>query len=308
MKTKSIFNILPLAILSVVLSSCLKDELYTADTNEGNHTIEFLEPGQAGDADHLYPVAEQYFEVVPESEGTVTISYSGGKPAPQDIVVDVQVDEAALARYNARIIEVARQSAIEQEQDPDEAEEAVQGDLYDLMPTSLYSLSSTQVTIKKGESKAVIKVATKPNQYDFDYRYVVPLTIKSISSGTLSSTFATAFYMFGALNKYDGKYKYTTSANTSLVPNAEKEVQLLTKGADKVALSPGLLGTYSNEVIYTIDPATNAITVECPSLGVQTPQDTRSKYDPATKTLTVFWKQGNGGRTFEETFVFISKR
>ena len=55
------------------------------------------------------------------------------------------------------------------------------------------------------------------------------------------------------------------------------------------------------------DPLTNAVTVTCPSLGVQTPQDTRSKWDPATKTMTVFWKQGNGGRTFEEKLVYLVK-
>jgi len=73
-------------------------------------------------------------------------------------------------------------------------------------------------------------------------------------------------------------------------------------------MSPGLLDTYSNAVSYTVDPLTNAVTVTCPSLGVQTPQDTRSKWDPATKTMTVFWKQGNGGRTFEEKMVYLRSR
>lgn len=308
MKKKTIFKVLPFVILSSMLSSCLKDEVYTADTDEAVNTIEFADPEQAGDSDHLYPVFEQYFEVVPSGNGNITISYSGGKPAPQDIVVDIQIDVNALDKYNARIIEVARAEAIEAGEDPDDAEEDAQAELYDLMPTSLYTISGTQVTIKKGESKANISVSTKPDQYDFNYRYVLPLTITSASSGTLSGTFKTAFYYFGALNEWDGSYKYTTSAATSLVPNASKTVKLLTAGAYKLKLSPGLLGTYSNEVIYTIDPATNAVTVECPSLGVQTPQDTRSKYDPATKTFTVFWKQTGGGRTFEETFVYSNPR
>lgn len=308
MKKITIFKVLPFVVLSIVLSSCLKDDLYTADTDEAVNTIEFSDPDQAADAEHIYPVFEQYFEVVPSAEGSITVSYSGGKPAPQDIVVDVQIDQSALSKYNARIVEVAREAAIAAGEDPDEAEYYAQADFYDLMPTSLYTLSSNQVTIKKGESKATIKVSTKPDQYDFAYRYVLPLTISSASMGTISGTFKTVFYYFGALNEWDGTYKYTTSANTSLVPNANKNVKLLTAGAYKLKLSPGLLGTYSNEVIYTIDPATNAVTVECPSLGVQTPQDTRSKYDPATKTFTVFWKQGNGGRTFEETFVYSGPR
>ena len=159
MKKKSIFKIIPFVALGFLLSSCLKDDLYTADTDEAVNTIEFADPEQAGDADHLYPVFEQYFEVVPSGDGEITISYSGGKPAPQDIIVDVQIDQSALNRYNARIIEVARQAAIEAGEDPDDAEEEAQAELYDLMPTSLYTLSATQVTIKKGESKVKIEVS-----------------------------------------------------------------------------------------------------------------------------------------------------
>jgi hypothetical protein len=68
------------------------------------------------------------------------------------------------------------------------------------------------------------------------------------------------------------------------------------------------LGTYSNAVSYDINPTTNAITVTCPSLGVQTPQDTRSKYDPATKTMTVFWKRRSGSAKFEEKLVYKRSR
>ncbi|MGX5688445.1 DUF1735 domain-containing protein [Arcticibacter tournemirensis] len=310
MKKNQLLKITSLALLTLSLSACLKDDLYTADTDEGTNTVEFLEPAQAGDADHLYPVTEEYFSVSPSAESEITISYSGGKPAPEDIVVKVAIDQAALERYNARIIEVARQTAIDQDQDPDDAEEEAQADLYDLMPTNLYSLSAMEVTIKKGESKAAIKFTTKPNQYDFNYRYVVPLTITSVSSTKvqLSGTFATAFYYYGAKNQWDGKYSYSTSANTSLRPSSKASVTLLTAGANRLRLSPGLLGYYSNEVYYNIDPSNNSITVECPSLGVQTPQDTRSKYDPATKTFKVYWKQGNGGRTFEETLVYTGPR
>ncbi|MGE8422876.1 MAG: DUF7015 domain-containing protein [Sphingobacterium siyangense] len=33
-----------------------------------------------------------------------------------------------------------------------------------------------------------------------------------------------------------------------------------------------------------------------------------SKYDPATKTLTVNWTSNGGGRTFEEKFVYTGPR
>jgi len=144
---------------------------------------------------------------------------------------------------------------------------------------------------------------------DLASKYALAFEITDYGNLTPSSDLTdTIVVQLGLKNAYDGVYRYQTSGATSLVPNADKTVTLETTGEHTVRLYPGLLATYSNEVSYTIDPVTFHVTVTCPSLGVQTPQDARSNWDPEKKILTVFWKQGNGGRTFEETFTFLRAR
>lgn len=184
-----------------------------------------------------------------------------------------------------------------------------------LPPDGLYSIGDWDVTIKDAGvlnvGRLFIKIKTGMLDANGDpllalHNYVIPIKIEDAGGYDVASNFRMIFLVLKGKNAYDGKYHYTTSANTSLQPGIDKNVTLITAGLTKVHF--GLLGTYSNDVWYTIDPVTNHITVDCPSLGVQTPQDPRSKYDPASKTLKVYWKQGDGGRTFEETFVYTGSR
>lgn len=184
-----------------------------------------------------------------------------------------------------------------------------------LLPDSLYSVDSWDVTIKDAGVLNVgrLKIHVKTGAVDADgnalfalHNFVIPIAIQDAGGYEIADNFRMIFLVLKGKNAYDGKYHYTTSAITSLVPSADKNVTLTTAGTQRLHF--GLLGTYSNDVWYNIDPVTNQITVECPSLGVQEPQDTRSKYDPATKTLHVYWKQGDGKRTFEETFVYTGPR
>jgi hypothetical protein len=184
-----------------------------------------------------------------------------------------------------------------------------------LLPDSLYSVDNWDVTIKDAGvlnvGRLLIKVKTGAVDADgvalfATHNFVIPIAIQDAGGYDIASNFRMIFLVLKGKNAYDGKYHYTTTANTSLQPSLDKNVVLTTAGTQRLHF--GLLGTYSNDVWYTINKETNQITVECPSLGVQEPQDPRSKYDPATKTLHVYWKQAGGGRTFEETFVYTGPR
>jgi hypothetical protein len=284
---KYFYKSLMLLFAAATLSSCLKDDSLVLDPEKGHNVIEFGNTSEIAVHGSSIPLFVHSYELGPDATLPLVVSYSGPEAtAPQDITVTLQVmDQATIDIYNEE-----------------------QHTAYELMPAEAYSLPGLTVVIPKGQSKGFVNLTVKPNSFDLSKEYVLPLKITSVSSGVISGNFGTALYAIGAKNPYDGVYTYKTSANTSLVPNANKVVSLVTKGANTVKLNPGLLGTYSNEVSYTIDPVTNAVTVACPSLGVQQPQDTRSKWNPETKTLTVFWKQGNGGRTFEETFTFRNAR
>lgn len=287
---KIINKTLVLLFTTVAFTSCLKDDSYVIDPEKaGGNIIEFKNPGDIsvkGSTTPLYVLSYPISNT--ETIVPLSIGYVGAENgAPQDITVTIALDNQALVdQYNT-------------EQHTD----------YLMMPAANYSIKSTTVTIPKGAKFGSFNVGLKTNLFDLTKGYVVPLKITSASAGIISGNFGKVLLAFGAKNPYDGVFNYKTSAITSLVPNANKNnIPLVTTGPNSVEPRPGLLATYSNQVIYTINPTTFAVTVTCPSLGVQEPQDPRSKWDPATKTLKVFWKQGNGGRTFEETYTYQGVR
>ncbi|MCU7693592.1 DUF1735 domain-containing protein [Haoranjiania flava] len=282
---RSLFKIFILLICSFNISSCLKDDSQIIKPEEVKSVVEFGNPSSL-ESGLKNPIRFyiQSFDIAPLDTIIIPVNYAGHNNAPKDIKVTIKVDNNVIDSFNV----------------------AEHYDFYPLNP-AIYQMSET-VTIKSGEQTGYLQIPVKIDQIDFTHDYAIGLKITDASGEIISKNFSKMVINVGPKNKYDGRYTYRTSANTSLVPNANKTVELHTAGPNRLKLIPGLLGTYSNEVYYNIDPATNQITVECPSLGVQTPQDLRSKYDPATKTLKVFWKQGNGGRTFEETFIYLGAR
>lgn len=112
---------------------------------------------------------------------------------------------------------------------------------------------SETVTIKSGEQTGYLQIPVKIDQIDFNHDYAIGLKITDASGEIISKNFSNMVINVVPKNKYDGRYTYRTSANTSLVPNANKTVELHTAGPNRLKLIPGLLGTYSNEVYYNID-------------------------------------------------------
>lgn len=272
-------------VFSIGLSSCLKDEKvnnqeYGLINLDANKILEFSE----AKIQTALPLQDK------DTIINVPVHLASNGPANEDVNVEVSMANSsqAIADYNAE-----------------------NGTTYEALPSNLYSLEGgLNIMVSKGLNNGNIKVKTNTINFNPSKTYAIGFDInKVVNSGyTISGNYKSTIFVVSAKNKYDGKYRYKASDNTSLQPGKSANVTLETVGANKVQLMPGLLATYPNTVFYTIDPVTNLITVECSSLGVQTPQDTRSKYNPTTKVLTVFWKQGNGNRTFEETFTYSGSR
>lgn len=275
------------ALIAVAtLSSCLKDDRLVLDPEKGTNVIEFVNPAQinhVGSTTALYvmsyPVSST-LQVIP-----LEVSYSGpADGAPEDIVVNLAVGgQAIIDQYNNE-----------------------QGESYTLMPTSWYSLGVTSVTIPKGQKRASFNVSINTSLFDLTKPYVVPLTISSVSSGTISTNFSKILINFGAKNAVDGLYNYKTSATTSLVANANfNNVPLVTAGPNTVRTN--LLDTYSNIITYNIDFTTNKATVVSVVSSIGTPiTDPVSNWNPATKVLYVKWTAG--ARQFEETYTYTGVR
>jgi len=280
---KILTKILPLALLTVGLTSCLDDEPIVGRTEDAQNIIEFLEtPTAAASAGYIYPVYGKIFDVVAESKFEVVVSYSGTEVAPEDIKVNITVDEAALEAYNNRIIDDERAILIEAGEDPADAEEIVAGELYDLIPSELYEVPSS-VTIKKGERRATFEVTVRPELFDFAYRYGLPLRLTADAKYKTSGNFGTAIFQLGAKNEYHGNYSVTATKPmvdaqaANLVGYYPLDSDLITTGAKSVVMyswtylggfeghpiKNGTAGSYygSFAPVFHMDDAGNVINV-----------------------------------------------
>ncbi|WP_316770737.1 DUF1735 domain-containing protein [Pedobacter frigiditerrae] len=279
-----------LLLAIAMLTSCLKDDRLVLDPDKGVNVVDFINPGEIAVHGSTTPLYVLSYPILPTATTIpITVSYSGpADEAPQDITVNLGVGtQAVIDQYNTE-----------------------QNKTFLMMPSSWYTVSATSVVIPKGAKTATFNVVVNTSQIILTASYVLPLKITGANGAAVSTNFSNILLNIGAKNAYDGLYRYTTSANTSLVPNADKaNVPLVTAGPNSVQIKPGLLATYGNVVTYTIDPATNQVTVTAAlGSGAVTPPDTRSKWDPATKTLTVYWAQIASPRIFEEKFVYTGVR
>lgn len=199
---------------------------------DSQNLLEFRDtPTQESSEEYLYPSYVRSFEVIPEDKFDITISYSGPNAAPEDIAIDLILDETAIDKYNDQIISYVRKHAEEAGEDPDDAEDEAQSELFDVMPTDLYTISTLKPVIKKGERSTTVTVTVKPDQFDFNYKYGLPLTIKAASNYKVSSNFGTAIFNIGSKNDYDGVYDVVgtfTDAQGTFLGEYPKTVELVT--------------------------------------------------------------------------------
>ncbi|WP_035333024.1 DUF1735 domain-containing protein [Dyadobacter crusticola] len=286
-----------LFLFGIAVTSCLKDDM-NLDPDTSTNVIEFKNPSSfVSPSGSTYSLYTQAFDLAPENDYPITVSYSGAHVAPQDITVNLGLDTAALNQYNA-----------EQETE------------YDLIDSDLYSFP-TSVVIPKGQRTATVALKVKSQQFDFAKSYVLPIQIQSVSSGTVSGNFGTILLSLNAKNKWDGVYKVTSKmvdvtnpAFISLSAAGKRlEYTLETISATECVVvddivwhapfiafwtGTGNSGYGSFSPVIKFDPATNKI-VSVTNYYGQPATNTRSAvlnpagknaYDPATKSMEIsFW-------------------
>jgi len=303
---KKIINLFLLGCLATGMSSCLKDKSLTLPDADGaiKNVIEFKNVDYiSSPVSSPYPVYIKSYDILPTGSLTIEVNYAGVDAAPENINVKVVLDPTILTKYNAKIVADARAAAVILGQDPDDAEDNVSGDLFEPLDPALYSIGSMDLTIPAGQRSASFTIALKPNMFDFAKNTALAFKILSASTGTISGNFGNIIVKIGAKNAVDGLYDYTTTATTSLVPNASfTDVPLVTASANTVTTN--LLNTYANIMTYRIDFTTNKVTVVS---GLGTPvTNPISSWDPAKKVLHAVWT--SGPRSFDETFTFKKSR
>lgn len=280
-----------LAILT--LSSCLKDKFDVISSDGSTPVVEFKNPGfispetpEGATSFSAYIFAYENGTAV---EKSYTVQLTGPDPAKSDITLNIGINTAAVTTVNS--------------------EKSVASTFvpFTVMPTTLYTILTPTVTIPAGQRSATVRVRYNTTLFDYAFKYGLPLAITSANNVGISKNFGSIILNIAAKNAYDGVYTYKSNATQSLRPNAnDVGAELVT--IDKTTVTTPLVNFYtaaSNTLYYTIDPATNKVTVSGGGIGAIT-TDPSSNYNPTTKVLFVKWSTAT--RVFEETWTYTGPR
>ncbi|TFF40156.1 DUF1735 domain-containing protein [Mucilaginibacter psychrotolerans] len=232
-----------LTLLSVSLAgltSCLKDKTSNIDPDGSPSTVSFSTSGSDGTVGEVWSspagapfyVFNRSFDAVASAQMPITVQYGGSTAAPTDVTVNLGINTAAIATYNAAV----KTSYVQ-------------------IPTSLVTFPAS-VVIPKGQRKAVVMITLKLNtaDYDFNAAYVLPISITSASSGSVSGNFGTLLYRIIAKNIYEASYTTTgyffhPSAGRAL--NSTKKMS--TVSAVRVEIPLGDLGGSNYYVDFDVN-------------------------------------------------------
>lgn len=201
-------------------------------------------------------------------------------------------------------------------------------------PATLYSLSSSTITISAGKTLGDVKINIPSTlTLDANKTYALGFSISSVDNGyIIASNLKDLLILFNIKNKYDGIYNLRGYHNrTPYTFPFNINVHMITTGPNSVALyyppfgdygqpigtAPGTVSWYGAAVSpnFGFDLTTNLATTitgmpgSAVTYSYATDPGIVNKYDPATKKMYLCWQyNGNPLRRFYDTLSFISKR
>ncbi|MBY0245314.1 MAG: DUF1735 domain-containing protein [Sphingobacteriaceae bacterium] len=253
-------------------------------------------------APRLYPVKPTSLMVEKSVDFPITVEYMGTEPAPQDVTIELILNNAAIDAYNAYM-----------------DEKKYTGDKYEALPANMYTLpTSLSVVIPKGQRKVVVPITCNTTLFDDTKKYALAFTIKSVSAGTISANYSTGLYAI-TRNKFDGIYTLEVgstmaSSNTAVATGSiagVADISLISETGDRLLFVP--IWADGTKVV---DLGNTTITGTAVSAaGNTTLKNTgTNKYDAATKTYTLNFQwlskstsDPTGTTTFTNTAVMILK-
>lgn len=307
---KRLFKISGSLILlsSLFLTSCLKDDSLTLNTDLSDNVTEFANTGSvaaapSGGASPRFNIDLGSLSVGDTASFNVNVNYAGDEMAPNDITVTVDIDESLLVTYNDA--------------------HSADGANYVAPPSDfLTSNFPMTIVIPKGKQMAQGKVAVKlPADYDFTASYALPLKITSTSVGQISGNFGSALYGLNVRNVYDGVYDikgYILRAGDNVLSGnyTGEEVEMSTVGPysleyDHHVWADGSTTGGIDGLTLTIDPVTSKVKVTCrTNTAVTNLPGYDSRYDASTKTFYVsyYWGSGPTNRAATDTLTWNRAR
>ena len=279
------------------LQSCLKNGKYYEDFSKGNAAVELPLAAKYVNKPFL---AAFYIQDQPSTYYAVVNVASVNLPTTA-VTGTLAVDNAWLDQYNAKQDAAVKQAqadylAADTSHTVNDNDYPSDYEPYLLMPDSVYSIPSLAFNISAGHREDSVPILINTSKLDLTHQYIIPLTIASASLPI--SNWNHLLINVGTKNQWEGNYLYT--ATTSLGDSKDKPAKMTTVGQYSVTMN--LIDYYSNQVVFTVDPATNKVTVSMTSL-LPIATDPSSNWDPATKTFHVIWTSNGGARHYNETYV-----
>jgi hypothetical protein len=173
------FNInKPLSVLLLVLSvailftACLKEkDLYTLKEGVCYMPQAYQDKNKVRALVKVDSVQETAF-------GFYYTSYHG---APSDITGNFAVDTVLVEKYNK--------------------ENEFTGNVYQVLPASAYTISGTTATVKSGgTSSEPLTLAINPKNLTLGVKYMLPIKLVSVSSGTIESNLSVTYFRIDEIN------------------------------------------------------------------------------------------------------------
>jgi hypothetical protein len=301
-----------LAFTVVLATGCLKDkgfdnQEYGIKDPSGTSTpgVGFNLKGGAGYIRTIgLDVSSTGQTIAPEN---VTIGYYANTNAPKDINVSIALDPSIVDDYNA-----------------------ANGTTIQLLDPSVYTIASPNLVIGAGKQNVAINMIVNSTlTLDPSTTYAIAFRIVNVDNGVkIASNMDKHLLIFNIKNRYDGRYELTfTNTHPTLNPNGlggTVEVEMWTSGPNSVkvhweggfynpAILNGALNAFgSQEPEYTIDAATNVVTVQNAFAGAVTFYTMfpgyNSFYDPATRVIDTKWGYSGFTRSWTQNFTYLGPR
>lgn len=269
------FSAVVLIAATLLVSSCLKDNEYFVDFSDYEPNIEL--PLAAVNVNG--PALALFDDAAEPTDYYAVINVASMEKPTSPVTAKLALDVEYLNKYNAE------QAAADKDYVP-----------YELLPDSAYTISNWDVTIAPGEREGKLPIEIVTRKIDLSKKYILPLTI--VESSIKISNWNHLMINVSAKNQWDGKYTYNSV--TSLGNAVNETAKMSTVGQYSVTMN--LINYYSNQVVFTVDPVTNKVTVSMTTL-LPIATDPISNWDPETKTFHVKWTSNGGARKFEEWYV-----